>query len=177
MPPYIEKLLDGISVAKIADIGSGPITTLGTDGGTDEQIKNIRIYPSDYLADEYNKMMDEIRKKAYWPVEKQNMVKLTYPDNKFDIVHCRNALDHCTRPIAALKEMIRVCAPGGKIVLLHYPSMGLRRNYKGMHAWNITLNNKIWKDTLPAKIYDLKEYGFYSQPYGRNDMVLSICRK
>lgn len=38
-----------------------------------------------------------------------------FEDNTFDIVFCCHALEHCERPIDALREMKRVCKDGGVI--------------------------------------------------------------
>src|SRR5262249_33557537 len=41
---------------------------------------------------------------------------LPYPDASFSIVVTRYSLHHLLDPLAALREMVRVCAPGGRIV-------------------------------------------------------------
>ena len=65
------------------------------------------------------------------------MEKLTYKDEMFDIVHCANALDHCVDPFKALKEMYRVCKPGGWIYLRHAINSGKKERYSMQHQWNI----------------------------------------
>ncbi|PWT73264.1 MAG: methyltransferase type 11 [Proteobacteria bacterium] len=42
---------------------------------------------------------------------------LPYPDQTFNIVVSRFTFHHFVDPIAVLKEMVRVCAPGGRIVV------------------------------------------------------------
>ncbi|MGB7189193.1 MAG: methyltransferase domain-containing protein [Acidobacteriaceae bacterium] len=42
---------------------------------------------------------------------------LPYPDGHFDIVSCRFAFHHLPDPLAALKEMARVCRGGGRVVV------------------------------------------------------------
>jgi ubiquinone/menaquinone biosynthesis C-methylase UbiE len=42
---------------------------------------------------------------------------LPFADGAFDIVSCRYAFHHMQEPARALAEMIRVCRPGGRIVL------------------------------------------------------------
>jgi ubiquinone/menaquinone biosynthesis C-methylase UbiE len=41
--------------------------------------------------------------------------QLDFPDNSFDVVHAHQVLQHLTDPIAALREMRRVCRPGGLV--------------------------------------------------------------
>src|SRR5215217_9370990 len=40
---------------------------------------------------------------------------LDFPDASFDVVHAHQVLQHLSDPIAALREMRRVCLPGGLI--------------------------------------------------------------
>jgi ubiquinone/menaquinone biosynthesis C-methylase UbiE len=40
---------------------------------------------------------------------------LSYPDASFDVVHAHQVLQHVTDPVLALREMRRVCAPGGLV--------------------------------------------------------------
>jgi ubiquinone/menaquinone biosynthesis C-methylase UbiE len=40
---------------------------------------------------------------------------LPFPDASFDIVHAHQVLQHLNDPIAALREMRRVCVPGGLV--------------------------------------------------------------
>ena len=43
---------------------------------------------------------------------------LEAPDDSFDVVHAHQVLQHLTDPIAALREMARVCRPGGRVAIL-----------------------------------------------------------
>jgi ubiquinone/menaquinone biosynthesis C-methylase UbiE len=40
---------------------------------------------------------------------------LDYPDASFDVVHAHQVLQHLSDPVAALREMRRVCRPGGVV--------------------------------------------------------------
>jgi 2-polyprenyl-3-methyl-5-hydroxy-6-metoxy-1,4-benzoquinol methylase len=42
---------------------------------------------------------------------------LEAPDDSFDVVHAHQVLQHLTDPVAALREMARVCRPGGVIAV------------------------------------------------------------
>jgi ubiquinone/menaquinone biosynthesis C-methylase UbiE len=40
---------------------------------------------------------------------------LDAPDGSYDVVHAHQVLQHLTDPVAALREMLRVCRPGGLV--------------------------------------------------------------
>ncbi|MGY1837055.1 methyltransferase domain-containing protein [Blastococcus sp. SYSU DS0510] len=42
---------------------------------------------------------------------------LDLPDASFDVVHAHQVLQHLTAPVAALREMARVCRPGGLVAV------------------------------------------------------------
>jgi len=42
---------------------------------------------------------------------------LPFPDNNFSVVLCRYSFHHFLQPQAALAEMMRVCQPGGKVMI------------------------------------------------------------
>jgi ubiquinone/menaquinone biosynthesis C-methylase UbiE len=44
-----------------------------------------------------------------------DVYKLDFPDDMFDVVHAHQVLQHLSEPVAALREMRRVCAPGGVV--------------------------------------------------------------
>jgi SAM-dependent methyltransferase len=41
--------------------------------------------------------------------------RLGYPDGTFDVVHAHQVMQHLSDPVAALREMRRVCRPGGLV--------------------------------------------------------------
>lgn len=47
-----------------------------------------------------------------------DVTRLPYPDGAFSIVTTRFAVHHFPDPTAVLREMVRVCAPGGRIVVV-----------------------------------------------------------
>lgn len=46
-----------------------------------------------------------------------NLERLPYPDGSFDAVLCAQVLEHLLDPAAGMRELARVAAPGGRLVL------------------------------------------------------------
>lgn len=130
-PFYFGRFLKNKKEATIADLGSGPICTIGTLWGKTK----ITIRASDILAKEYAKLIEEQNAKLINPVEYEDMENLSYPDEFFDVVHCVNALDHTKDAQKALSEMKRVCKSGGYIYLRHAHNQKKVNGGKG-HFWD-----------------------------------------
>lgn len=130
---YLIDLIGDRKEVDILDVGSGPVSTIGyvLDG------VEVNLVLADILADEYEELMEELNLTPKIKVEKQDMARLTYDDNSFDIVNCRNSLDHTENPFDAVREMVRVCRVGGWIYLWHFAHMGFISRYRGLHQWNI----------------------------------------
>lgn len=124
---------------KIADICSGSSSRIG------ESLKGVKIKvcPSDkqHFANPL--------------IEYQDMEKLTYPYNFFDIVYCSNGLDHTRDALAAVKEMIRVCKIGGWVYIECWLDQ-LSTGYK--HFWDAK-EDGLFINSNGDK-FDLKDYGF-----------------
>lgn len=121
---------------KTLDVGCGPIDSVVLPSGVDMHFCDRRDF-DDPL------------------VEFQNMEAMTYADNFFDVVYCINALDHTPNAKVAVKEMIRVCRPGG---LVYIDCALIQRTTSGRnHAWDAEENG-----TFSSKDdeFDLKDFGF-----------------
>jgi ubiquinone/menaquinone biosynthesis C-methylase UbiE len=53
---------------------------------------------------------------ATW--DQGDVTSLPYPDGTFDIVVTRFSMHHFLDPLGALREMVRVCAPAGRVVVV-----------------------------------------------------------
>lgn len=180
LPSYFGPMIEGKTKVTIAEIGSGMFCTIGSKWKNTQ----IKVFPSDTLADEFNQMLKENEIIPLIPVEKQNMECLTYPDNSFDIVHCCNALDHTSSPLKAIKEMYRVCKPDGYIYLRHFSNVGENEKYSGLHMWNIDKKGGdcvIWNTSEKFLLSDyfpgFKTVQKRELDYEADNMVISILHK
>jgi ubiquinone/menaquinone biosynthesis C-methylase UbiE len=181
LPKYFKDLIGDKKEVTIAEIGSGMFCTIGS---TWKKVK-VNMYPSDILANKYNQILKDCNITPLIPIEKQDMENLTYSNNFFDIVHCVNALDHTMDILKALKEMYRVCKPGGFIYLRHFFNVAENEGYYGMHMWNIDLTDKgecvIWNKDKKFLLSDLFKKVSSTKKremeYENDDLVVTIIQK
>jgi ubiquinone/menaquinone biosynthesis C-methylase UbiE len=62
-----------------------------------------------------------------------DVTALPYPDNSFSIVVTRFSLHHLVNPVATLKDMVRVCSSGGRIIVA---DMYASENASKAAQWN-----------------------------------------
>jgi ubiquinone/menaquinone biosynthesis C-methylase UbiE len=62
---------------------------------------------------------------------------LAVPDDSFDVVHAHQVLQHLTDPVAALREMARVCRPGGVLAVrdVDYATFVWWPDDEGLDRW------------------------------------------
>lgn len=130
LPAYFGPMIGDKKHVRIAEVGAGPINTIGNEWPGVE----VEVVASDVLAAEYAALWREHRAAPVVPVEYQDFERLTYPDESFDVVHCVNALDHTPNAGHALAELLRVCKRGGWVYLRHAPDQ--RKRFGGHHYWD-----------------------------------------
>ena len=104
--PYLHSGVD------VLDVGCGP--------GTITVDLASRIGPGTVVGvDSSSDVLDEARHAAgdlsNVRFESGDVYSLSHPDDSFDVVHAHQVLQHLSDPVAALREMRRVCKPGGVI--------------------------------------------------------------
>ncbi len=142
--PYIKNV--EAEPARILDVGSGPCTGLGY-----KSAKPVEITAVDPLAGVYKTIFAKhnLRPPVQTRFATAEDLSLFVESDHFDLVHCRNALDHAIDPMAGIREMIRVAKGGATVLLLHYENEAVNANYHGLHQHNFAVVNGhflIWNN-------------------------------
>ena len=68
---------------------------------------------------------------------------LSFEDDRFDVVHAHQLLQHLADPVAALQEMRRVCRPGGTVAVRD-------ADYAAMSWWPLDPRLNRWRELYSA---------------------------
>ena len=93
----------------ILDIGCGPCGSLEWANGARERVG------LDPLADRYRKLAQDKQAMTYCAASSEDV---PFPDGHFDVVSTFNSLDHVDDVAATIREIKRVTAPAGRILLI-----------------------------------------------------------
>lgn len=119
----------------VLDVGCGPGTVTldlaaAVSPGQVTGIENVET-PLEAAREEAVRRGDSTTR-----FELTDVMALPYDDDSFDVVHAHQVLQHLTDPVGALREMARVCRPGGWVaardadyaaMTWHPPSVDLER--------------------------------------------------
>ncbi len=90
---------------------------------------NVSLYPRtchvtgiDLSPAMLEKAHERVAKEGLTNVELREMdaTKLEFEDNSFDVVYAPYVISVVPDPVAVVREMSRVCRPGGKIIILNH---------------------------------------------------------
>ncbi len=93
----------------LLDIGCGPCGSLEWASGARERVG------LDPLADDYRKLANDSQAMRYCAAPSE---AIPFPDGHFDCVSTFNSLDHVDNVEATVREIKRVTAPGGRVLLI-----------------------------------------------------------
>lgn len=128
LPDYFAEMIGDKKEVKIAEVGCALVNTIGDSW---PGVK-VDIYCSDKYAHEFRDLWREKNKVPRHPIQVADVENLQYPANAFDIVHCRNVLDHTEDPVRAIEELKRVSKEW--VYLAH--AQNQMDDYGGHHKWN-----------------------------------------
>jgi SAM-dependent methyltransferase len=143
----------GQPALRLLDVGAGPITSLG---GVLPGVA-LEVTAVDPLAPLYAALLARHGVVPPIPTRFATMEELLlfFPARQFDLVHCRNALDHAADPLLGIRQMLAVTRPGGVVALDHFPNEGEREGYGGFHQWNLDLRDGRFVLWTPAETVDV----------------------
>jgi len=90
---------------------------------------NVPLYPRnchvtgiDFSASMLEKARERVERKGLTNVRLLEMdaANLSFPDNSFDIVYAPYVISVVCDPLRVVREMKRVCRPGGKLIVLNH---------------------------------------------------------
>lgn len=104
--PYLKKS------DKLLDVGLGPGTILRDFANYVGEV--VGVEPTQDLVDIASSQPDLPSLVGF---QLALVYNLPFEDNTFDVVHALQVVIHLAEPVKALKEMLRVCKPGGYVLL------------------------------------------------------------
>jgi SAM-dependent methyltransferase len=100
------------ATARVLDVGCGPGTITVGLAALAAQGEVVGMDASQDVLAEARAEADR-RSQANVRFETGDVYELRFADGTFDVVHAHQVLQHLSDPVAALREMARVCRPGG----------------------------------------------------------------
>jgi SAM-dependent methyltransferase len=101
----------------------------------------------------YQELFPLLKSVRVWDLEDGDAQLMSgVPDNSFDLVHSSHCLEHLHNPRVGLQNWLRICAPGGHIVITVpdediYEQGIFPSTYNHDHKWTFTSHkNKSWSE-------------------------------
>lgn len=134
--PLLKGLVDLLPASEVSilDVGSGPApVVLG------RYSKPVEFVACDPLAEEYLAALAKYNVTSPVTLIAADGEKLPdhFEDERFDITHIQNALDHSYDPVTIVLNMLRLTRPGGLVVIHSQVDEGYHQQWHGLHQWNI----------------------------------------
>jgi ubiquinone/menaquinone biosynthesis C-methylase UbiE len=98
----------------LLDVGSGPGTITADLAALVAPGRVTAVDAAPEVLDEARQVLAE-RSAGNVDLAVADVHALPYPDGSFDVVHAHQVLQHLTDPVRALRELRRVCRPGGVV--------------------------------------------------------------
>lgn len=78
-----------------------------------------------------------------------------YASGSVDLIHVRNALDHCANPMQGIMQSLICLRIGGVLYLNHFRNEAVNEGYRGFHQWNIDIRDgrlTIWNEDATTDV-------------------------
>lgn len=141
-----------------------------------------RVDYVDPLAPFYNRILD--RHRIDRPKIRFGMIEGIsgfYSEESVDLIHVRNALDHCADPMAGIVSALTCLREGGVLYLNHFRNEAVSEGYRGFHQWNITIEESrlaIWNRDVHIDVADrLGERASVETAISPEGRMVAVIRK
>lgn len=156
------------------DVGSGPFSNCGIKTSK----TNLFFTAVDPLATIYQKI--KIKHNISSPITPLagtvEMLGEQFDKNSFDIVHISNALDHCFDPMEGIRQMLYVCKIHGKLILRHNANEAEKNHYRGLHQWNIEIEEGkfiLWNKDMKIDVgEEIKDFAIVEKAQVAQEKIL-----
>jgi len=139
-PKLVEDLLDEVrGVRRALDVGCGPgqFTILLAEALPDCEVWGIDLAPTMIELARRHAAQSSAAGRLHFEVA--NAEKLPFPDGRFDAVLSSGSIKHWPDPVAGLREVYRVLAPGGRAFIGEMnrlaPPEAIAANRARLHHW------------------------------------------
>ena len=153
--PFVRAELERVPAEEISilDVGAGPLTKLGYRYPG----KKLLIVPVDPLADEYDRLLEEVGVDP--PIRTIRVAGEAllehFGAHRFDLACATNSLDHSADPFAIISNMLELVRPGGVVLLRHKRNEGESAGYEGLHQWNFEVADgglRLWNNAADIDV-------------------------
>lgn len=107
----VDRLQPGMS---LLDVGCGPATLTADLAGLVAPGRVVGVDPAESVLDEARNNLAHLDNAA---ANIGDVYALDFEEGSFDVVHAHQVLQHLSDPVAALREMARVCRPDGMVAV------------------------------------------------------------
>lgn len=146
---YLIPFIEGKKEVCIFDLGSGPYSVIGS------YFEEVDLHIHHMDNQDFSSFWKKYNGYPLVPIIHVSMENLPSLDHQADLVVCINALDHTKDAHAAVKEMIRVCKPGGWVYI--ECNLDQKDSSGSGHYWNAKESGVF---TNGIALFDLNNFGF-----------------
>lgn len=140
----LDRLRPGDSVL---DVGCGPATITIDLARRVDPGGVVGVEPGAEAVAVARRSADDAGNPANLSFQLGDVYALPFPEAAFDVVHAHQVLQHLADPVAAVREMRRVCRPGGTLAVrdADYGAMRWSPQHPGLDRWQ-----QVYRDTARA---------------------------